>query len=88
MPDRPSIDTFPLPPQGRHDNPLPLSDSPEAIKPKITEGVSTSEEIRSRAAWGKYMKDAHHQRRYKKVAVIMVYWEQDGEEGALAEDEV
>ena len=34
------------------------------------------------------MKDAHLQRRYKKAAVITVYWEQDGEEGALAVDEV
>jgi len=34
------------------------------------------------------MKDAYLQRRYKKVAVIMVYWEQDGEEGARAANEV
>lgn len=73
--------------------PLALTESPTQTKTQTKEELSEfqSANIRGQVQWEKHMKDVDLQRRYQKVSVIMIHWEQDGEnsEDAVdAQDEV
>jgi hypothetical protein len=41
--------------------------------------MDASENIRGHAQWEKHMKNVNLQRRYQKVSVIMIHWEEDAE---------
>lgn len=69
---------------------LPLTDSPTQVKSATAQGINTSDNIRGQAQWEKHMRGVNLQRRYQKVAVILIHWEKDeDEEGSVdAQDEV
>jgi hypothetical protein len=57
----------------------PFSESPLQSKKSPVEEMDASENIRGHAQWEKHMKNVNLQRRYQKVSVIMIHWEEDGE---------
>jgi hypothetical protein len=57
----------------------PFSESPLQSKKSPVEELDASENIRGHAQWEKHMKNVNLQRRYQKVSVIMIHWEEDAE---------
>ena len=91
--DVPVIYEIEMPPIPSVEMPNPALDlsfsAPATLTASPTqERASDDINVRGKIEWEKHMKDVDLQRRYRKVSVIMIHWEKDGEDSVNAQEEV
>lgn len=70
--------------------PLQVTESPVEVRTDSAIGVDTLESANTRGQlqWEKHMKDVDLQRRYRKVSVLIIHWEKEGNAAFDAHEEV